>query len=70
MNAGAALDGHGVALLSPSLYAPLLADGRLVRPFDCLLSGPDWHHVLVRAGERRPAALGFRDWLVESMRAG
>lgn len=70
LNAGAALDGQGVALLSPLLYAPLLAEGRLVRPFACQLSGPDWHHALVRAGERRPAVLGFRSWLVETVRAG
>jgi LysR family glycine cleavage system transcriptional activator len=70
MNAAAALEGAGVALLSPRLYAQHLAEGRLVQPFSRVLTGPAWHHVLVKAGDCRPNVKAFIDWLVhEDMRS-
>ena len=69
LNANAALAGAGVALLSPSLFAPLLAEGRLVAPFACVLKGPAWHFALMRSDDTRPAPQHFCTWLCEEARA-
>lgn len=68
LNANAALAGAGVALLSPSLFRPLLSDGVLFAPFACVLSGPAWHFALRRAGDTRPAPQHFCAWLCEQAR--
>lgn len=68
LNANAALAGVGVALLSPSLFQPLLTERLLIAPFHCVLSGPAWHFALVRAGDSRSAPRGFCDWLCEQAR--
>ena len=60
----AALEGAGVALLSPRLYAQHLAEGKLMQPFSTVLTGPAWHHVLVKSGDRRPNVKAFVDWLL------
>lgn len=65
LNANAALAGAGVALLSPSLFRPLLKQGLLVAPFNHVLSGPAWHYALVRAGDPREAPRHFCAWLCE-----
>jgi LysR family glycine cleavage system transcriptional activator len=67
--ANAAVDGLGVALLSPTLFRPLLDEGRLVAPLGTVLKGPDWYFALIREGEQRPAARSFCDWLREEVRA-
>jgi LysR family glycine cleavage system transcriptional activator len=63
LNANAALAGVGVALLSPSLFRPLLTEGLLIAPFPCILSGPAWHFALMRTGDSRPAPQHFCAWL-------
>jgi LysR family glycine cleavage system transcriptional activator len=68
LNANAALAGAGVALLSPSLFRPLLNDGLLIAPFPCVLSGPAWHFALTRTGDSRPAPQHFCAWLREQVR--
>lgn len=68
LDANAAVAGLGVALLSPSLFRPLLASGQLVAPFSCVLSGPAWHFALVRADDARPAPRQLCAWLCEQAR--
>lgn len=63
LNAHAALDGLGAALLSPILFRSLLAEGRLLAPFSCLLAGPAWHFALVRADDARSAPAHLCEWL-------
>jgi LysR family transcriptional regulator, glycine cleavage system transcriptional activator len=63
LNAAAACAGEGVALLPPAFYEPLARAGALVAPFDCVLTGPDWHFALVRAGDLRPEPRRFCAWL-------
>lgn len=65
LDAAAAIEGAGVALLSPRLFGALLRDGKLVQPFPQVIRGPGAHYLLLRPGEARPAVLRFRDWLVE-----
>jgi LysR family glycine cleavage system transcriptional activator len=65
LNANAALAGMGVALLSPTLFRPLLTGGQLIAPFSCVLSGPAWHFALMRSDDSRPAPQHFCAWLCE-----
>jgi LysR family transcriptional regulator, glycine cleavage system transcriptional activator len=65
LNANAALAGAGVALLSPSLFRPLLTEGRLIAPFSFVLSGPAWHFALIRIDDPRPAPGHFCAWLCQ-----
>ncbi|MBZ9735355.1 transcriptional regulator GcvA [Mesorhizobium sp. CA15] len=63
--ANAAMAGHGVAILTRSLFKNEIADGRLVQPFD--LVGDDGHaYWLVYPTARRnvPKIRAFRDWLL------
>jgi len=66
--ANAAVSGTGVALLSPTLFRPLLDSGQLVAPLETVLKGPDWYFALNREGDRRPAPRHFCDWLREQVR--
>lgn len=68
LDANAAVAGLGVALLSPSLFRPLLTSGQLVAPFSCVLSGPAWHFALVRADDARLAPRQLCAWLYEQAR--
>ena len=65
LNANAAVAGVGIALLSPSLFRPLLAEGLLIAPYSCVLRGPAWHYALMRTDETRPAPQNFCTWLCE-----
>lgn len=69
LNANAALAGAGVALLSPSLFRPLVEEGRLIAPFASVLRGPAWHFALLRQGDARPEPRHFCAWLCEEARA-
>lgn len=67
----AALDGHGVALVSNVLVADELAAGRLVSPFEPGLSKPmSFSHYLLtpKDGAGRPKITAFRDWMLEETR--
>lgn len=61
--AEAALAGEGVALLSPTIFAPQLADGRLVQPFAEVLRGPDGFMAVCAETEARAPVLDFIAWL-------
>ena len=62
---GAALAGHGVAILTPAFFFEDLASGRLVQPFP-LVQRPGSHYWLVyrEARRRSPKIRAFRDWLL------
>ena len=61
--ANAAVSGSGVALLSPTLFRPLLDSGQLVAPLTTVLKGPDWYYALIREGDQRPTPRSFCSWL-------
>jgi LysR family glycine cleavage system transcriptional activator len=63
LQATAAADSAGVALLSPVFFASMIEEGKLLQPFAHTIKGPKWHYLLLKVGEKRPAVLGFRDWL-------
>lgn len=67
--ANAAVAKLGVALLSPTLFHPLIASGQLVAPLETVLKGPDWYFALVREGDNRPAPRSFCDWLQKQISA-
>jgi LysR family glycine cleavage system transcriptional activator len=68
LTANAAVAGLGVALLSPTLFRPLLDSGVLVAPLATVLKGPDWYFALIREGDQRPAPRSFCSWLREQVR--
>lgn len=68
LDAAAAIEGAGVALLSPRFFGPLLRDGKLVQPFPHVIRGPAAHYALLQPGEARPMVLRFRDWLEDEAR--
>lgn len=68
LTANAAVGGLGVALLSPTLFRPLLDQGALVAPLPTVLKGPDWYFALIREGDQRPGPRSFCLWLCEQMR--
>jgi LysR family glycine cleavage system transcriptional activator len=68
LDAMAAIEGVGVALLSPILFASLLREGKLVQPFAHVIRGPAWHYVVTPRGQRKPAAQRFCVWLQEEAR--
>jgi LysR family glycine cleavage system transcriptional activator len=66
----AALDGHGIALVSNVLVETDLEAGRLVRLFDIgLRTGLDVAYYLAYAPSRlrHPRVAAFRDWLLEEV---
>jgi LysR family transcriptional regulator, glycine cleavage system transcriptional activator len=63
LDAAAAMEGAGVALLSPTLFASALREGKLVQPFPAVMAGPKWHYLLVNPVACGPAVQGFRAWL-------
>jgi DNA-binding transcriptional LysR family regulator len=67
----AAIDGLGVALGPPSLFAEDLAAGRLVQPFDIFAStGKAYWLVVPEAWAERPKIKAFRDWIFTEIAAG
>jgi LysR family transcriptional regulator, glycine cleavage system transcriptional activator len=67
LTAAAALDGAGVALLSPRLFAREIAAGRFVQPFTKVLRGPEAYWLLTPSDEARAYVLRFRDWLLNAV---
>ncbi|MBX4924947.1 LysR family transcriptional regulator [Rhizobium binae] len=63
LDANAAVAGAGVALLSPSLFRPLLDKGLLIAPFSQVLTGPAWHFALMRLDDTRLAPRRLCAWL-------
>jgi LysR family glycine cleavage system transcriptional activator len=69
MAAAAAVGGTGVALLSPVLFADLLDEALLVRPFESLFVGPETYYVLRHKGDDRPETAHFVQWLCDRIAA-
>ena len=67
--AAAAIEGDGVALLSPRLFERAIAAGDLVQPFPTVVAGADAYWALVGKSEQRGAVLAFHDWLVATCTA-
>lgn len=64
MAATAALAGAGVALLSPALFAPLLARGELVQLSDIVLRGPQAWFLAWRPDAAGPDVCGFVEFIL------
>jgi LysR family transcriptional regulator, regulator of gene expression of beta-lactamase len=61
----AAMEGMGVALASPDLFAGEIADGRLRQPFSlCVPNGLAYWVIHPEGREPGPRAQAFRDWIV------
>jgi LysR family glycine cleavage system transcriptional activator len=62
---GSALAGRGVALGSPVLFAPEIAQGRLVQPFALTIAQGAGFWLSYPADRRKtPKIAAFRDWLM------
>lgn len=65
----AALAGRGVALAQEAMVVDELASGRLVRPFEAVVTGPHSHWILTLPEKSDlPAVRRFRNWLIEQAR--
>jgi LysR family glycine cleavage system transcriptional activator len=69
MTAAGAVSGAGVALLSPILFADLLEEGKLVRPFETLFEGPETYYALRSSRDDRPEPAHFIQWLRDQIAA-
>jgi LysR family glycine cleavage system transcriptional activator len=67
LDAAAAIEGAGVALLSPTLFASLLQEGKLIQPFAAVMQGPGWHFLLLKPGEARASVHDFRCWVQDEI---
>ncbi len=65
--AQAALEGKGVALLSPRLFAAEILSGRLINPLPFTLSGPQRYWLLAPRQGVAPVTSAFRDWLLAAL---
>ena len=63
MTAAGAINGAGVALLSPVLFADPLGEGKLVRPFQPMFVGPETYYALRNGRDGRPEPAHFIQWL-------
>lgn len=65
LDAHAAMDGEGVALLTPAYFRRELADGRLIQPFEAVIDQGDAYWLAYPEGRRNvPKIRAFRDWVV------
>jgi LysR family glycine cleavage system transcriptional activator len=65
MEATSAIAGHGVAMISPLLFAPDIAAGRLVQPFDLVVRDAKDHWLVYATGRRRLAKIqAFKRWML------
>lgn len=64
LEAGAALAGHGVAMLSPFYVQDELASGRLIQPFDLSWTDENTYWLVYPHGRRNlPKIRAFQTWL-------
>jgi len=68
LDGNAALAGHGIAVLSPIMFAQAIAAGRLVQPFPELATDRRCYWLVYPEHKRRLAKVrAFRDWLLQSL---
>ena len=66
----AAIDGLGVAIGAPALFADELAEGRLFQPFPLTVTtGKAYWLVAPEATAERPKVRAFRDWMLAELAA-
>ncbi|MGR4864383.1 LysR substrate-binding domain-containing protein [Caulobacter sp. LARHSG274] len=65
----AAMQGAGVALAPPLMFARDLEQGRLARPFALEVSAGRYWLTWLKSRAMTPALAAFRDWLVEAAQA-
>lgn len=69
LEAGAALAGAGIAMLTPFLWRAELKAGRLIQPFDYVYQSPRSHWLVYPESRRAQAKVrAFRNWLSERVR--
>ncbi|MXN65773.1 transcriptional regulator GcvA [Stappia sp. GBMRC 2046] len=70
LEAGAAIAGTGVAILTPAFYKAELASGRLVQPFDLVAEdGRGYWLVYPETRTNSPKIRAFRDWILSEATA-
>jgi LysR family transcriptional regulator of beta-lactamase len=62
--AQAAIDGHGVALVPPRMFAREIESGRLVQPFPIAVSTGAYWLTMLKSRPVTPAMSAFRRWLL------
>lgn len=70
LETGAALAGHGVAMLSPFYVQEELASGRLIQPFDLSWTDDNTYWLVYPHGRRNlPKIKAFQEWLTRALPA-
>lgn len=70
LEAGAAMAGTGVAILTPAFYKAELASGRLMKPFDLVAEdGRGYWLVYPESRGNSPKIRKFRDWILAEEQA-
>jgi LysR family glycine cleavage system transcriptional activator len=65
LDAAAAMDGHGVTLLTPAYFRRELADGRLIQPFEQVIDEGQGYWLAFPEGRRNvPKIKAFREWII------
>lgn len=65
LDAVAAMDGHGVTLLTPAYFRRELAEGRLIQPFERVIDEGQGYWLAYPESRRNvPKLKAFRDWIV------
>jgi len=65
LDAAAAMEGHGVTLLTPAYFRRELADGRLIQPFEMVIDeGQSYWLAYPEARRNVPKIKAFREWIV------
>ncbi len=68
LEAGAALSGHGVAMLSPFYVQEELASGRLIQPFELSWTDENTYWLVYPHGRRNlPKIRAFQAWLMAAL---
>lgn len=68
LEAARAIEGQGVAILTPFFYRDAVAKGQLIQPFDLLCDiGITWKLVYPEAARNARKIRLFRDWLLPQM---
>ena len=67
----AAIDGQGIALGADLLLQDELASGKLIMPFDPILSMKYAYYIVYQAGAlERPKINAFYQWLLQESKSG
>ncbi len=65
LDAAAAMDGHGVTLLTPAYFRRELAEGRLIQPFEQVIDeGQAYWLAYPETRRNAPKIRAFRDWII------